>query len=107
MADQTAAAAERAAILDKINAANLGLTDLEVETLCRLIFGLYAERGFSDVRVKDLADDITDRPRRRGVIGSLVKRGLVMVEDCDVNGMDRQFLHLAVEWEHLNPRWSR
>ena len=56
----------------------INLTVSEADTLKALINSMYAEYNFSDVTVGDLAQ-ITGTPTKilRGVVSSLIKKGLV------------------------------
>ena len=83
---------------------NLQLTALETQVMESLINGLYAESGFSDVDAHDLAK-WTDIPTRtiRGVISSLVKKGIVSIEGND-SGF--QIIYLNQDHWYLHPRWK-
>jgi len=61
------------------------LTQLEAQTLKNLIDNLYAEAGFSDVDARDIADNIKVNIKSvRGALGSLVKKGIVTIENSDL-----------------------
>lgn len=79
------------------------LTAMEKQTLVALLANLYAEPGFSDVTPSDLSK-ITTIPMNslRGVLSSLVQKGLVWMED------DRgpMVVYLASKHYHLHPTWG-
>jgi len=79
---------------------NLNLTELETKTLTALIDNLYAEPGFSDVDANDLSR-YTKIPMKviRGVIGSLIKKDIVWVED---NG-EYVIIYLSMQFWYLHP----
>lgn len=91
-----------------------GLTDLEKKVLTALADCMYAEWGFSDAGATDLAE-ATGIPMKsiRGVIGSLVKKGLVYVDDrtdmCDYKSNDPSWepiVYLQGDAEALVPDWQ-
>jgi hypothetical protein len=91
-----------------------GLTELEKKVLTALVDGMYAEWGFSDVGATDLSES-TGIPKKsiRGVIGSLVKKGLVYVDDrtdmCDYRSNDpawEPIIYLQNDAEALVPNWQ-
>lgn len=58
------------------------LTNKEQLVLDSLIGLLYAEAGFSDVDVNDIAEDINISQKIiRGVLSSLVKKGIILIEE--------------------------
>ncbi len=62
--------------------------------LASLLEQLYAEPNFSDVEAADIAKAIkAPKTSMGGAIAHLVSVGLVQIEDHDVNGRNRQFLH--------------
>ena len=70
--------------ISKIAAANLNLTDNETNVLASLIGQLYAEPGFSDVIVPEIASDIGMGGKAcGGVVASLVKKGIVHVSEAE------------------------
>ena len=80
------------------------LTQLEAQVLKSLINGLYAEAGFSDVDAKDIAEWInTPIKSVRGALGSLVKKGIVQVED---NGAGFEIIYLHSDHYYLHPEWK-
>ena len=86
------------------------LTVLESQVLNSLISQLYAEAGFSDVDVNDIAADISiDTKIIRGALSSLVKKGIVTLEKTDNWGADKQYvlIYLNESYWHLHPKWSK
>lgn len=71
------------------------LTNLETKTL-RVINVLVSQcdEGFSDIEI-GFVEKITqiDAKVLRGVISSLSKKGLIQIEEQDVNGVDKQFYY--------------
>lgn len=62
------------------------LTDLEKKVLNALADGMYAEWGFSDYGFEELSDELELSTKiLRGVVSSLQKKGLVLVETDDVD----------------------
>jgi hypothetical protein len=52
------------------------VTELETELLKKIAKSLYAEHGFTDIEL----DDISDNTKRdRGVLASLIKKGIVEI----------------------------
>ena len=88
---------------------NLQLTDLETQVLENLINNLYAEPGFSDVDAKDISSS-TGIPMKsiRGVISSLVKKGIVHLEETDNMWASEQFVIIYLHDSHwyLHPQWK-
>ncbi len=81
----------------------LGLTELEQQVLKALIYNLYAEAGFSDVDVKDIARDAKLKVNVvKGVIGSLTKKGIVYGYDNDFVGI----IYLDDDYWYLHPEWK-
>lgn len=77
------------------------ITKNEKATLDTLINCLYAEAGFSDVDVKDLANSLGwSMAKVKGEIGSLVKKGIVYV-DTDFN-----VISLTLRAYGLHPSWK-
>lgn len=83
----------------------LNLTELETKTLQSLINGLYAEPGFSDVDAKDIATATGISTKViRGALGSLVKKGIVWIED---NGCGYEIIHINEQyWGLVNEEWA-
>ena len=88
---------------------NLQLTDLETQVLENLINNLYAEPGFSDVDAKDISHS-TGIPMKsiRGVLSSLVKKGIVHLEETDSYGAPEQFvlIYLMDSHYYLHQQWK-
>jgi len=88
----------------------INLTELEQTLLTELIGSLYAEEGFSDVDAKDLARGTKiDIKIVRGALGSLVKKGIVSIEQTDNWGADEQFqlIYLNEDYWYMHPRWGK
>ena len=88
----------------------INLTDLEQTLLTELISGLYAEEGFSDVDAKDLARGTGINIKIvRGALGSLVKKGIVSIEQTDNWGAEEQFqlIYLNEDYWYMHPRWGK
>lgn len=84
--------------------AELNLTSLEIQVLEAFIGLLYAEPGYSDVDVSDLAH-VTEISSKtlRGALGSLVKKEIVSVEkeeSYDIIYMREQY------WYLVNEEWA-
>ena len=87
----------------KIN--ELNLTELETKTLTSFIQGLYAEPGYSDVDVNDIASDLSMSTKIiRGALGSLVKKGIVTIDTND-SGYDIIYLNTNY-WALVNENWA-
>ena len=87
----------------------INTTQLENQILESLISLLYAEAGFSDVDAKDIANDIkVDIKSVRGALGSLVKKGIVVIESTDTYGVKEQFeiIYLHSDHYYLHPEWK-
>jgi predicted transcriptional regulator len=85
------------------------LTQLETQVLKSLISGLYAEAGFSDVDAKDIAE-WTNTPIQsvRGALGSLVKKGIVQLEETTSWGSPDAYMIIYLNSNHyyLHPEWK-
>jgi predicted transcriptional regulator len=80
------------------------LTQLEAQVLKSLINQLYAEAGFSDVDAADIANDIKVNIKSvRGALGSLVKKGIINIED---NGAGFEIIYLNSNHYYLHPEWK-
>jgi hypothetical protein len=80
------------------------LTQLEAQTLKNLIDSLYAEAGFSDVDARDISDNTkVDIKSVRGALGSLVKKGIINIED---NGAGFEIIYLNSNHYYLHPEWK-
>ena len=88
-----------------MNYLELNLTELESLTLTAFIGGLYAEPGFSDVDVNDLSKELEISTKvLRGVLGSLVKKGIVSIEE---NGGGYDIIHMNEKyWYLVNEEWA-
>ena len=87
----------------------LSLTELETKVLESLINNLYAEPGFSDVDAKDISKEIGISTKSiRGALGSLVKKGIVELEETDNFGAPEQYvlIYLRDEYWYLHPQWK-
>ena len=87
----------------------LNLTDLQAEVMKALIDRLYAEAGFSDVDAHDIAEDIGKSTKIvRGVLSSLVKRGIITIERTQTYGAPKQYeiIYLNREYWYLHPWWK-
>ena len=86
------------------------LTQLEAQVLKSLINGLYAEAGFSDVDAKDIAEWInTPIKSVRGALGSLVKKGIVQLEETKSWGRkdgNMGIIYLNRNHYYLHPEWK-
>jgi DNA-binding MarR family transcriptional regulator len=89
--------------------ADLNLTQLETQVLTCLIDMLYAEEGFSDVDAKDIANEIKVNIKSvRGAVGSLVKKGIVYIEETNTWGAPiYQLIYLQSDYYFLHPEWSK
>jgi predicted transcriptional regulator len=88
-----------------MNISELNLTELESKTLNSFIGGLYAEPGFSDVDVNDIASELDISTKIiRGVLGSLVKKGIIQIETND-SGYDIIYLNTKY-WPLVNESWA-
>jgi predicted transcriptional regulator len=88
-----------------MNISELNLTELESKTLESFVGGLYAEPGFSDVDVNDIASDLGISTKIiRGALGSLVKKGIVQIETND-SGYDIIYLDTKY-WSLVNESWA-
>jgi DNA-binding IclR family transcriptional regulator len=83
-------------------------TELETQVLDALIGGLDAEPGFSNIDANDLAES-TDIPTKqiRGVLSSLVKKGVVTLDETDTYGAPKYVIvYLNESYWHLHPEWK-
>ncbi len=77
------------------------VTELEMKFVTTLIDSLYAEAGFSDVGIDEIAQIMKVAcPVAKGVMGSLVKKGIVDAGDDEFPVVN---LHTRVY--HLHKRW--
>jgi DNA replication protein DnaD len=78
------------------------VTKLEMQFLTTLVNLLNAEAGFSDVEIAEMAEEMNIRvPEAKGVMGSLVKKGLLEEPDADFGGI----IYLANRAYNLHERW--
>ena len=88
-----------------MNIENLNLTELESKVLESFIGGLYAEPGFSDVDANDIASDLGISTKIiRGALGSLVKKGIVSLDEND-SGYVIIYLNKNY-WGMVNENWA-
>jgi len=88
-----------------MNISELNLTELESKTLDSFIGGLYAEPGYSDVDVNDIASELGISTKIiRGALGSLVKKGIVTIDTND-SGYDIIYLNTKY-WSLVNENWA-
>jgi hypothetical protein len=83
-------------------------TELEQKVLDSLIENLYAEPGFSDVDANDLSE-WTGIPTKqvRGVLSSLIKKGVVTLDETDNWGAKNYVIvYLNEAYWHLHPEWK-
>lgn len=76
-------------------------TDLEFKVLTCLINNLYAEPGFSDVGVEEIAEKLKMKMNSvKGVVGSLCKKQICYVDEefKDCIYLDRGYWFLHPEW---------
>ena len=82
------------------------LTELESKTLNTYVSCLYAEPGFSDVDVNDLSEEMGISSKiLRGVLASLVKKGIVTLNKNDSNYV---IIDLnTTYWYLVNEDWAK
>lgn len=79
-------------------------TQLEQRFLETLVSLLYAEPGFSDVDVNDIAAETgIDQKTLRGVMGSLVSKGVI---DTYKNDSGYVIIYLHFDYWYLHPEWK-
>jgi hypothetical protein len=70
---------------------NIKVTKLEKQVLEVLAQGMYAELGYSDMGIVEVAEGTgLDRKVLRGVAGSLEKKGLISIDDRSGEGYKNQ-----------------
>lgn len=80
------------------------VSNKEMKFLNTLVNLLYAEPGFSDVDISDIAKEMKMRlPEVKGLMGSLVKKGLLEEPDSNFPGL----IYLASCAYNLHERWMR
>ena len=82
---------------DGIN--KLNLTSMETEVLTNFINELYAEPGYSDVGVADLTTANIPMKSIKGVVGSLVKKGIISVDEV---GASCPIVYLSYDYYYLH-----
>ena len=92
----------------------LKVTQLEKQVLEALAQGMYAELGFSDMGYPELREDIgLTNKTLRGVVGSLVKKGMVTVWDregdwgIDSRDVDMHIIYLTEKTQGLVEPWVK
>jgi len=86
------------------------VTKLEKQVLEALAKGMYAELGYSDMGIAEVAQDTgLDRKVLRGVAGSLEKKGLISIDDRSSDGyknqMDMHIWYLTPKTQGLVESW--
>lgn len=85
---------------------NLKFTALETRVMESLIDGLYAEPGFSDVDAHDISRQTGISTKSiRGVLSSLVKKGIITIDDSCGNGV-YELIYLNDGYHYLHPEWK-
>jgi predicted transcriptional regulator of viral defense system len=89
---------------------NIKVTKLEKQVLEALASGMYAELGYSDMGIADVASDTgLDRKILRGVAGSLEKKGLISIDNREYEGYKNQInmhiWYLTSETQGLVEHW--
>ena len=85
---------------------NLKFTALETRVMESLIDGLYAEPGFSDVDAHDISRQTGISTKSiRGVLSSLVKKGIIFIDDSCGNG-EYELIYLNDGYHYLHPVWK-
>lgn len=80
-------------------------TQLESAFIESFISRLYAEEGFSDVDINDISEDLNESQKvLRGVLSSLVKKGVCHVE-TNSSGFD--IIYLDSDYYYLHPEWGK
>jgi DNA-binding MarR family transcriptional regulator len=88
-----------------MNISELRLTELESKTLSTFVSCLYAEPGYSDVDVNDIASELGISTKIiRGALGSLVKKEVVSIDRND-SGYDIIYLSKPY-WYLVNESWA-
>lgn len=98
---------------------DLNLTELEKSFVENLIPELYAEPGFTDVEVKEVAEKMgIDVKSAKGVLGSLCKKGILSTQLHDPSELKRvgkrlklvivkyEFIILNENYYYLHPEWK-
>jgi predicted transcriptional regulator len=85
------------------------VTELENKVLQAMVQGMYAERGFSDIGIEEIAEDTNLSPKViRGVGSSLVKKGLIYIDDRDgeYSNPNMHIWYLDSKLEPLVEHWK-
>mgnify|MGYP003667851677 FL=1 len=78
---------------------NAKVTNLENQVLMAVVDGMYAEWGFSDYSMNELTEDTNISPNvLRGVVGSLVKKGFLNIQDANEHCTQSQSMHIIYLW---------
>lgn len=81
-------------------------TELEQKVLDCLISKLFAEEGFSDVSPKDISKSTEIIMKSlRGVLGSLVKKGVIFIDEREYG--DEHLIYLEEDFYYMHPRWKK
>lgn len=86
------------------------VTKLEKQVLESLANGMYAELGYSDMGIEEVAQDTNlSHKVLRGVVGSLEKKGLVSVDNRESEGYKNKpsmhIWYLSPQTEGLVKHW--
>lgn len=82
----------------------LNLTELQTQVLQKLIDNLYAEPNFTDVTVEDLSQYTQISIKKvRGVVSSLVNKGIIYIENTLDNEEKQSFVGLKGSFWYLHP----
>lgn len=82
----------------------LTITNLEKEVLFAFIEELYAEPGFSDIGVSEIADKLEiSYSKAKGIFGSLIKKKICFRDSNFENiiYLDRPFWYLHPDWKKV------
>ncbi len=83
------------------------LTTYESRFLTELMDYLNGEEGYSNVEVSEISYSMgITIPQTKGVLGSLVKKGILTTFTENVNGEFYEFIHLHPDYYHLHPFWK-
>lgn len=83
------------------------LTEKEKIVLESIVDNLYAEYGFTDIDIDDIEVNTELKPKiARGVIGSLVKKGVINVYEHDANFQKQEFYIITDDFLFLHPEWE-
>jgi DNA-binding MarR family transcriptional regulator len=83
-----------------------GVTENERSFLAALVDGLYAEPGYSDVTVDEVAKRMGVTVKSaKGILGSLVKKGFVWTNRADTDAGKFDIIYLSEKHYDLHDRW--